>query len=605
MNRRLRPLAAALAIVIGSMTVGTAPADAGPDNDCRRQFPAYDRPAQWPKTVVLRDLPITMSDGVVLRADVHLPVDSAGNRAPGELPTLLTVTGYDKRIGANQPKPFLVARGYAQVVLDDRGTGASGGEWDMWGERTQADYGEVLDWISDQSWSGPIGTIGESYMAETQFFVAKHRHPDHKAMFVVSALADAYRDAGFSGGVANTSFVPAWMVLIPGAGFLPPNHALDDPLAAIRGKLEHLRGLTSLHVPVLSDALIGRGTAYDGPHWRVRSPIEAADQVRTPTFLVGGNDDIFQRGVPMLYEALADRVETKLLMGPWTHLTATAGPHGLPRDGVPGLDHLQLQWFDRWLLKRDTGAECMPDVTQWMRGAEKYEHQTSWPPPQARARQWFLHSNGNLDRGRPRRAEAPRTMPPLPPTSICSGSTHQFLLGALAGTPCAEDERVADIGALTYTTPPLANPLVINGPIQADMWISSTAPDAVVSVTVSDVAPNGSVTRLTGGMLLASQRAVDPAKSRYRNGLSLQPWHPFTRAAERPLEVGTPVKLPIEVWPTSAVLDQGHRLRITLKPGEVPRAMPVGNSADSLGAVTSILHGPDYPSSITLPVLPD
>jgi putative CocE/NonD family hydrolase len=96
---------------------------------------------------------ITMSDGTVLRANVFLPSSS------GRYPTLLTVTGYNKDAanptgqdceasqGIAGDEPGLTEKGFAVMVLDDRGTGASGGKWDSWGQRTQEDYKEVLDWI--------------------------------------------------------------------------------------------------------------------------------------------------------------------------------------------------------------------------------------------------------------------------------------------------------------------------------------------------------------------------------------------------------------------------------------------------------------------------
>ena len=72
--------------------------------------------------------------------------------------------------------------------------------------------------------------------------------------------------------------------------------------------------------------------AYDGPGWKLTSPIEVVDKISVPTFIVGGLHDIFQRGEPLLYERLKNRVPTRLLLGPWTHTTAS---EGLPADGVP------------------------------------------------------------------------------------------------------------------------------------------------------------------------------------------------------------------------------------------------------------------------------
>src|SRR5262249_10825513 len=121
--------------------------------------------------VSMCNVPITMSDGVVLRANVYLPANT------GHYPTVLTATGYNKDAGNPTGQdcegssgiagddPSLTEKGLAVMVIDDRGTGASGGKWESWGQRTQEDYKEVLDWIQAQPWSNEgVATTGESYM---------------------------------------------------------------------------------------------------------------------------------------------------------------------------------------------------------------------------------------------------------------------------------------------------------------------------------------------------------------------------------------------------------------------------------------------------------
>src|ERR1700738_3619833 len=107
----------------------------------------------------LCDVPITMSGGTVLRANVFLPSTT------GQFPTVLTATGYNKDAanpvgqdctasqGIAGDEPGLTEKGYAVMVFDDRGTGSSGGKWGSWDQRTQDDYKEVLSWIQAQPWS--------------------------------------------------------------------------------------------------------------------------------------------------------------------------------------------------------------------------------------------------------------------------------------------------------------------------------------------------------------------------------------------------------------------------------------------------------------------
>jgi uncharacterized protein len=146
----------------------------------------------------------------------------------------------------------------------------------------------------------------------------------------------------------------------------------------------------------------------------------------------------------------------------------------------------------------------------------------------------------------------------------------------------------------------------------ARLWLRTTANDAVVTVRIKDVAPNGDVTELTDGWLSASFRAVDRSRSRYvrarpaRKGPKrlLQPWHPFTRDSLRRVRPGEPVALPIEVFPTRATILPGHRLKLTVSGGDFPHQLPpLPQFAGSLAGRVTLLTGPSHPSYLELPSL--
>ena len=96
----------------------------------------------------------------------------------------------------------------------------------------------------------------------------------------------------------------------------------------------------------------------------------------------------------------------------------------------------------------------------------------------------------------------------------------------------------------------------------------------MLSVSVSDVAPDGTVTRLTGGWQVISHRALDKSRTRYLDGKIIQPFHPFTRAAKRPLATGEIAPVDVEVFPTAAQILPGHRLRIAIQAFDVPHLLP-------------------------------
>ncbi|HJR24424.1 MAG TPA: CocE/NonD family hydrolase, partial [Acidimicrobiales bacterium] len=586
-------------LVVGVLALGLLPvapaAEARPSApsqavECGTRFPTYVRAPGAGVGAVLGDVPITMSDGAVLRANVTLP-----NRR-GPFPTALTITGYGKGtdFGAlGGTDPGLVGHGYAVMVLDDRGTGTSQGQWDSWGDRTVADYREVLDWIVDQPWSdGRVGMTGASYMGITSLLAAASGHPAVKAVFATVPMGDSYRDIAGAGGQGNLAFIPLWLGLVTGLGL-----AYGTPAGLVA---EHLIGAAQFQVPLLAQEVVGGLPAYDGPFWRQRSPIDVADRITVPTFLVGGLDDLFQRGVPMLYERLADHTDTRMLIGPWTHTTTG---QGLPTGGVPSEGQLRLQWFDQHVRGRDTGAACIPPVTQYVRGQERYVSSPTWPVPDLTARRWHLQGDGSLTLAPPVAGSASRSYLAVPVTGLCTRSTSQWLIG-LVPESCAHDNRIDELLGLTYTTEPFTTETVINGPIQADVWLTTDKTDAVVSVAVSDVAPDGTSRGLSNGLLLASHRAVDPARSRLLDGQSIQPWHPFTQAATLNVTPGEPTLVPIEVFPTSAAIVPGHRLRITITPYDLPHAVPpMPSGLDSFLGTVTVLSDAAHPSSVVLPVV--
>jgi uncharacterized protein len=560
-----------------------------------KRWTAYDRPATY--TVEHEaNLAIPMRDGVVLRANLDLP------DAPGPFPTLIVQTPYNKDGLVNSALGggfrYFAERGYAVLTVDVRGTGSSGGEWDSFGEAEQADGPEVVEWAAAQPWStGEVGLMGPSYMGLNQLLTAARRPPHLKAIFPVVPMADSYRDIVFSGGQVNISFIPLWLGLVT-ASSLTPAPGADDPLSSLTALLSHISGTLDFVPSTLLSAATGGDLAYDGAFWKLRSPLEVVDRINVPAFVVGGLHDLFQRGEPLIYERLKRQVPARLLMGPWDHLGGSTGA-GLPRDGLPSLAQIELRWFDHWLMGLDTRTGRIPRVTQYVYGKERYRTQADWPDPRLSPRRWYLSGNQRFEQN--------------PLAGICTQSTAQWTAGLGAAIPCVNDGADHEFGAAKYMTEPLKRRLDISGPILADLWVTTTASDAVVAVRVKDIAPNGEVTELTSGWLAGSMRAVDPSRSRYvesrRGGAKgsrvlLQPWHPFTRASLLPVHPGEPVELPVEIFPTRATILPGHRLQVTVSGGDFPHQLPpLPQLAGSLAGRVEVLTGPGHRSYVELPAL--
>jgi len=576
------------------------------------QWRDYDPPEQYTGSVAEENIRVVMDDGVEITIFLVRPTQADGSPVSSPLPTIVTFTPYNKNVGDKIPlgggiNQYFVRRGYNHALVDVRGTGRSGGGWDPFSEREQKDYQQVLDWVVAQPWSnGVIGMWGISATATTALLAASHGHPAIKAVFPIVPHGDIYRDVVFVGGQASAAFLPAWMSAVTVLATLNPSF-YKEPDQYLTAVVEHMLGLSSFLVPRTVGVLAGQpDSAYDNDYWAAKAPLEVSQGLRVPTFVVGGLNDIFQRSEPLNYEGLKNHTTTKLLIGPWHHLQAATG-EGLPVEGVPPLDHIALMWFDRYLKNINNGAEKLPNVTQWVWGHEHFVSSVDWPHPQARAQRFFTQPAGGLSRVAPSADAAPATVVQQPANGICSESTLQISLGLTGYIPlsCWHEDNTAQRLEATFDTAVLTEDLYINGPIQADIWMSTTAQNAGLVVRVSDLGPDGKAKALTSGIQTASLRAVTASKSRYLDGEMIQPWHPFTAETVEGVGSGNLVKVPVEIFPTSALIKKGHQLRISVGASNLPFGlMPATDLSQSAAGVLSIYSDAAHPSSIVLPVVP-
>lgn len=559
------------------------------------------------------NVPIPTSDGTVLRGNLWLPAPDARS-----LPTVLTVTGYNKDAtnplgtscsgagGIASADTSLTDRGYAVLLVDDRGTGASQGKWDSWGERTQVDYQDLLDWIQRQPWSdGDVATTGASYMGITSLLVAEAdaervrqgKPRAVKAIWADVPMSDAYRDVTFHGGAVDAGFIPLWLGLTQSLSTVPPSTITTDPAGSLPTWLEHLRNAYDFPASTMVNATTGGDRAYDGPFYRLRSPGDRADEIKVPTVITGGWWDIFQRGEPRLYEQLTQLgpAKKKLFMSP--HYHTTGGPATEDPD-------LKRKWFDRWLKGADNGVEDTPSVNLYTMGRNAWQHYPTWPVPRVDYTKAYLAPGKALDFTAPADGAADQT-PMLPASSPCSRMTAQWTAGAATG-PCETDNRTFEATSLTYTSKPLARDTQLTGPIVANVWAEiQGATDATLVAVLSEVDPSGASNQISAGFLLASQRKVDRDKSTYGpGGVMIRPYHPFTKDSRQAVVQNDPALYRIEIYPTSNTFRKGDQLRLTIGTANTPTtATPLPDMANELGGELRVLHGGPYDSHVLLPIV--
>ncbi len=639
-GRRARRAGWALAIAAAAGAAGVAAWKVAARS--RKHSPSPFRPEWTPPPAqygvgVRRNVAVEMSDGVVLRADVHYPtVLETGAPAEGPFPVLLSVTPYGKlapppaaQIGGG-PTPHLIRRGYIEVMVDVRGTGASGGSFEMFGPDQTRDGVDLVNWASTlPNANGRVGMFGISYLAINQLFTAAAVGPDSplKAIFPVMAANDFYRDAAAMGGTPHLATVRGYGALYTMLNVINPTlefftrgghpRPRAGGLAAVRQRGRDQRGYFG---PLVAEARTGGDAAYDGPFWDSMRPEMVLPDIAAngvAVFLVGGWHDAFQRGAPLNYAALqnactgqpvhdpmrpgqqlTDRI--RLMMGPWYHVSDFDGLH---------MQDLQLRWFDHW-LKDDAAAAISGSPFSFQAiGDTRWYHTGEYPIPKAAPTRLYLAHDGRLVADAPAEQRL-ATLPYRSRGPMSGRSMEQWTLGlnsfvtAQSGrrTRYDQDNRRLQRGALTYTTEPFDSPTLIAGPITLRVEATADTTETLWVAHLDDVAPEGVSRPLTQGALLGSHRELDPARTWYLpDGTVLRPHHISTRDAVRPVEPGEVTGYDIEIFPTAALIAPGHRLRLTLTTYDFPHLVPTAPARRALAGGTYRLHqGGPTPSFLLL-----
>lgn len=592
------------------------------------------------------DVPITMSDGTVLKANVYRPMDN-GVVVTDPLPTVLNATPYTKWMmalgsklinapgiqdgilrgigslessdpalknlmqlmqtmdgGMTQvmmPDKQLVKSGYVWVDLDVRGTGFSDGKWQLTGPREQQDTVEVIDWISKQDFSdGKVGETGVSYDAITALQAASHRPPALKAVFAVEPATDLTQDVALHGGAINVGFLPFWLWLVNGLKRVPDVQSLalgtyqqeyqkwiddraDDPTSMSDAMYQALNSRSLDEILNSREAMM----LYDseGP-WRKATHTDLAN-INIPTMITGGWSDLFRNAEFRSYQDLTGLKpgEKQLIMGPGYHVTTTGG-YG-KRDAPPRADVLQKAWFDHWLKGIDNGVQNLGPILEQIPGAQGWQRISQLPRPGMVNQRMYLRSEDSHTAVRTLHDGSLSAQPPSTPdqltvkvgvASLCSDITNTQYLGITAILmECAQDERTHEIDGLTFTSEPVSVPTVISGPVAVHLNTQHEGTDGFWMATVSDVddASNNSLP-LSTGWVVSSMRQVNESRSkRGPNGDYIDPIQTIDiKRGYQPVVPGKPTTVDFGTYPLDAVLQPGHRLRVTVYSSNYPSALP-------------------------------
>ncbi len=490
---------------------------------------------------------IPLADGCRLAARIWLP-DNA-ERHP--VPAILEYIPYRKRDfmrARDEPMHhYLAGHGYAAVRVDVRGSGDSDGILtDEYHPQEQADAVEVIAWLAAQTWcDGSVGMTGISWGGFNCLQVAARRPPALKAIISLCAADDRYADdAHYMGGcLLNENQI--WGTVLFGLNALPP----DPEIVGTRWRdmwMERLR-----HDRPFPAVWLGHQRRDD--YWKQGSVCEDFDRIACPVYAISGWADGYSNAVGRLLAGLSG--PRKGLIGPWAH--------AFPHNALPGprIGYLQeaLRWWDQWLKGVDTGIMAEPMLRVWMQDSARpqplhYERngrwvaETTWPSSRIGVGKWHLDAASVL-RDTPGESgwlgiQSPQT------TGSAGGDWCGF--GAEGEAPM--DQRADDGRSLIFDSPALTESTEILGAPRVVLRLSANAPQALIAVRLNDVAPDGTSSLVTYGVLNLSHRDSHE--------------HP------QPLKSGEAVDATLVLNDIAHRFPAGHQIRLALSTSYWPLVWP-------------------------------
>jgi uncharacterized protein len=581
-----------------------------------------------------------MSDGTQIAIDIWLPPQiKAGEKLPVIMDTTrywraqqvgwvargLTGFGIGKDdLAINERVAFLNGRGFVILMVDARGTGASGGNrLGEWAPDEVRDLGEVARWASLQPWSnGKVGAVGVSYSGNTAELIASTGEPSLKAVAPLYDDFDPFAHNSNPGGVFNTGFLSVWG---KGTRQLDTNDICG--LAETPGLMCILTKTMVVGVkPVDADR--------DGSQLREILRTRKSNNVLNGLTGVEYRDDPYKDGggislagvspfskrgevekhqIPMLiWSSWVDAATTDGTLSRYLTFTSPqevtigAYSHGGGHDGdplapvdtkpVPSEDAQNAaigDFFDKY-LREAAPPTPVRMINYFTMGARTWKQTPVWPPAGTTKQTLYFGDKSSLG--------------PAPITNA-TPDTYAVNFTATMGTATRwntqmggpdvvyPDRRTEDTKLLTYTSAPMEQATEITGTPIVSVHLSTTATDGAIMAYLEDVAPDGRVTYLTEGILRLANRKETTANLPY---VSLGVNRSFARADALPVVPGEVMAIRIPLFATSVQIKAGHRIRIALAgaaDGSFDRTPKSGNPTWTL------YRDAARPSGVELPIM--
>lgn len=589
-SKSLLKMAYLLSAVAASTGVASAQTDQ-PAPAARPEAPKGEKVAQfWAQR---ESGYVTTRDGTKLAYTVLLP------EGPGPFPVILNYTGYDpSALGGPAYRRGdtamsidldreLVEQGYAVAGLNSRGTGCSQGIFDFADLSFGPDGADAVEFLAKRPWSnGKVGMNQLSWAGLSQLLTAAERPPSLRAIAPGMASADS-RDAGAPGGVPQMLMRLGWWQ------FVSTRWTNVEEDAKVRGDQECLlqvavnRKVANRQSPTTIAMMHPLRDEYTDR----RNVMLRAANINIPVLSVTAFQD---QVVTSRNGHYLDSVDPKYL---W--VVGTNGPHDMYH--APLIREKIVRFFDYTIKGKKNGFDREARTELWFEATSPAKvlgigdqakpgftiKLPKYPVP-VDTRRFVLGAGrtmaeGGVPAGEPDNFQSPFAAPTV---------NAEYVQDNWGATPAGYEK-----GSAVYTSPALTAPLVTTGAASANLWVSSTAPDADLQVTLTEVRPDGQEIYVQRGWLRMSNRATDPGKS-----TELQPHLYDTAQAIVALNPGEPTLGKVELPNFSHAFRKGSRLRIWV---DTPSTTGfLGFSPFAMPATIKIWHDAARPSYLALGAVP-
>jgi putative CocE/NonD family hydrolase len=427
-----------------------------------------------------RAVRVPMRDGVELLADIYVPVGKS-------LGTLLIRTPYGRTGSiALLTAGYYATQGYHVVNQSCRGTFGSGGDFEPFSHEID-DGADTVAWLRRQAWfGGRFALCGASYLGYTAWALMMDPPPELVAAVIAITAHDNHWVVHGTGAFSLEQILG----LMDGAGH-PESGLVGGSLRLVTGSRRLKPGFEELPlVRAQETVLAGSRMPYrewltspdaEDPVWRPMRLGQALERVNVPVLLHEGWQDRFPAQMIEQYERLRRRgVDVGLTIGPWTHVQVATKGAGIVMEET-------LDWLAEHLT--GTGRRQRPSpIHIFVTGAKQWRYLPEWPPA-TNEYVLYLQPNGELGNTQPQPTAGPSTFTydPANSTPAVGGQVINPAIGGYRDN--RKLEKRDDV--LTFTGPPLNEPLEVIGNPVVELAHRTDNPHADLFVRLCEVRKNG------------------------------------------------------------------------------------------------------------------